>query len=52
MKCPNCGGKNIDVKKGDGFSVDTKECNICGQVWTNVSENVVVIKVGKQILLG
>ncbi len=52
MKCPNCGNRNIDVNKADGFSKDTRECMKCGMIWTFADEKRTVIKEGKEVLLG
>lgn len=54
MKCPNCGNRDIDVKYGDGYSPDTRDCSKCGMMWTySMKEGkVVIMKEGKQILYG
>lgn len=52
MKCSSCGSRNIDIKEADGYSQDSRECLTCGRIWTFSENKMVVIKEGKQILLG
>jgi len=52
MKCPNCGNREIDVKKAEGFSQDTRECSKCGLIWSFAGEKRTIIKEGKQVLFG
>lgn len=52
MKCPSCQNRTqVDIHEADGYSQDSRECGICGCVWTFHENQRVIIKEGKTLLL-
>lgn len=49
MKCPNCGDRHVEIDEADGYCQDSRECDICGCVWTFKNEERIIIKIGKLI---
>lgn len=51
MTCPNCGNKNIDTRKAQGYTPITHECLKCGEMWFSSTTQKTTLKKGKDVLL-